>query len=174
RWHSVCPPSGAPAPAAMTVQNILSLDLDPLAATDTVADALVHFAGSDVEHLPVVNADGRLVDLVSEVELEEQADPSALLETIGGLGALSVGPDVHLSEAASRLAAHHLSVLAVADAEGRYVGLVERHSVVEHFAHMLSTGTPGAILILEVAPRDYSLGRFSYLIEQTDAKVLSD
>ncbi len=157
----------------MTVQNILSPDLDPLATTDTVADALVHFAGSDVEHLPVVNADGRLVALISEVELEEQADPSLPLETLGGLGAISVGPDVHLFEAASLLAAHHLSVLPVADAEGRYVGLVERHSVFEHFAQMLSTGTPGAILILEVAPRDYSLGRLSYLIEQTEAKVLS-
>jgi acetoin utilization protein AcuB len=157
----------------MTVQDILSPDLDPLATTDTVADALVHFAGSDVEHLPVVNEDGRLAALVSEVELEEQADPTALLETLGGLGAISVGPDVHLFEAASLLAAHHLSVLPVADAEGRYVGVVERHAVFEHFAQMLSTGTPGAILILEVSPRDYSLGRLSYLIEQTDAKVLS-
>lgn len=157
----------------MTVQNLLSPDLEPLTPTDTVADALVYFAGSDVEHLPVVDGEGRLVALVAENELEEQAEPTALLGTLGGLGAISVGPDVHLFEAASLLAAHHLSVLPVADAEGRYVGLVERHAVFEHFARMLSTGSPGAILIVEVAPRDYSLGRLSHLIEQTDAKVLS-
>lgn len=157
----------------MTVQNLLSPDLEPLAPTDSVAQALAHFAEIDVEHLPVVDDEGRLLALVAENELEEQADPSARLGTLGGLGAVSVGPDVHLFEAASLLAAHHLSVLPVADAEGRYVGLVERHAVFEHFSRMLSTGAPGAILILEVSPRDYSLGRLSHLIEQTDAKILS-
>ena len=157
----------------MTVQNLLSPDLEPLAATDTVEQALDWFVDLDVEHLPVVNDEGHLVALVAEDELLEQEDPTVLLGSLGGLGALSVGPEVHLFEAASLLAVHHLSVLPVADAAGDYIGLVRRHQLFEKFATMLSTGAPGAILILEVAPRDYSLSQLSHLIEQTDAKVLS-
>lgn len=157
----------------MTVQNLLSPDLEPLASTDTVEQALDWFVDLDVEHLPVVDDDGRLVALVAEPELLEQEDPTVLLGALGGLGAISVGPEVHLFEAASLLAVHHLSVLPVADATGTYIGLVRRRVIFESFATMLSTGTPGAILILEVAPRDYSLSQLSYLIEQTDAKVLS-
>lgn len=158
---------------AMTVQNLLSPDLEPLAPTDTVGHALARFAELDVEHLPVVDAEGRLVALVAEQELQEQEDSVALLRTLGGLGALSVGPDVHLFEAASLLAVHHLSALPVADATGTYVGVVERRTLFDRFAQMLSTGVSGAILILEVAPRDYSLGQLSHLIEQSDAKILS-
>lgn len=157
----------------MTVQNLLSPSIEPLAPTDTVGHALASFAAAGVAHLPVVDGEGRLVALVAEGELREQEDPAALLGTLGGLGALSVGPDVHLFEAASLLAVHHLSVLPVADATGRYVGLVERNVLFERFTQMLSTGVPGAILILEVAPRDYSLGQLSHLIEQSDARVLS-
>ena len=157
----------------MTVQNLLSADLEPLASTDTVEQALDWFVDLDVDHLPVVDEDGRLMALVAEDELLELDDPTVMLGALGGLGALSVGPEVHLFEAASLLAVHHLSVLPVTDASGVYIGLVRRRTVFEDFATMLSTGTPGAILILEVAPRDYSLSQLSHLIEQTDARVLS-
>lgn len=157
----------------MTVQNLLSADIEPLASTDTVEQALDWFVDLDVDHLPVVGEGKRLIALVAEDELLELEDPTMPLGSLGGLGALSVGPDVHLFEAASLLAVHHLSVLPVADADGTYIGVVRRQTVFEDFATMLSTGTPGAILILEVAPQDYSLGQLSHLIEQTDARVLS-
>ena len=157
----------------MTVQNILSDDLFALAPTDTVERALGVFADVDVEHLAVVDGEDRLVALIAEEELLDQADPEARLGSLSGLGALSVGPDVHLFEAASLLAAHHLSALPVADSTGKYIGIVRRRTVFETFAQMLSTGTPGAILILEVAPRDYALSQLSHLVEQTDARVLS-
>ncbi len=159
--------------AAMTVQHLLSSDLEPLAPTDTVGHAIYRLADLDVEHLPVVDEEGRLVALVAEDEMLKISNVSVPLGSVSGLGALSVGPDVHLFEAASLLAVHHLSVLPVAEPDGTYLGAVRRRTLFDEFAGMLSTGTPGTILILEVAPRDYSLGRLSHLIEQSDAKVLS-
>jgi acetoin utilization protein AcuB len=43
----------------------------------------------------------------------------------------------------------------------------------DRFAGTLSTGSPGAILIIEVPARDFSLSQMVRLIEQSDAKVLS-
>ncbi len=176
-WHRVCISQGrclAPyPPAVMTVSSLLSPDLEPLAPTDTAGHAIYRLAELDVQHLPVVDDEGRLAALVAEDDVLEVADLGLPLGAIAGLGALSVGPEVHLFEAASLLAGHHLSVLPVAEADGEYLGAVRRRTLFEELAGMLSTGTPGTVLILEVAPRDYSLGQLSHLIEQSDAKVLS-
>ncbi len=157
----------------MTVQRLLSPDLEPLVPTDTVGHAIYRLAELDVEHLPVVSAEGELVALVAEDELLRVSDLGLPLAALSGLGVLSVRPEVHLFEAASLLSVHHLSVLPVAEADGEYVGAVRRRVLFEELAGMLSTGTPGTILILEVAPRDYSLGQLIYFIEQSNAKVLS-
>jgi CBS domain-containing protein len=157
----------------MTVQQFLIPDIEPLAPTDTVGHAIYRFADLDVAHLPVVDAEGKLVALVSEAEVLELPDAEATLGTISGLGAISVGPEVHVFEAATLMAAHGLSVLPVADADADYLGLIGRTSVFEQFATDLSTSRPGTILVLEVMPRDYSLSRLSHLIEQSGGKVLS-
>jgi hypothetical protein len=68
---------------------------------------------------------------------------------------------------------HDLTTLPVAEEDGRYVGLVKRHDIFDQFARMLSTQESGAILALEIEPRDYSLARLVHTIEQNDVKVLS-
>jgi CBS domain-containing protein len=157
----------------MTVQQFISLDIEPLAPTDTVGHAVYRFADLDVDHLPVVDDEGKLIALVSEEELLELPDPKAALSAISGLGAVSVGPEVHVFEAATLMAAHGLSVLPVADTGGDYLGFISRTTVFEQFATSLSTSRPGTILVLEAMPRDYSLSQLSHLIEQSGGKVLS-
>ncbi len=156
----------------MTVQHYLDLDLAPLAPTDTVGHAVYRFADLDVKHLPVVDAEGRLVALVAEQEVVELTSPGVELSEVAGLGAVSVGADAHVFEAANLLVVHRLSVLPVVD-EGVYIGVIRRRSVFEVFAAMLGTGRPGTILTLEVPIRDYSLTQLSHLIEQSGGRVLS-
>lgn len=157
----------------MTVQQFISLDIEPLAPTDTVAHGVYRFGDLDVDHLPVVSEEGKLIALVSEAELLEIVTPGAALGDISGLGHVSVGPEMHVFEAATLLAAHGLSVLPVADADGEYLGLISRRAVFEQFVTALSTNRPGTILVLEVLPRDYSLSQLSHLVEQGGGKVLS-
>ncbi|MEM9997096.1 MAG: CBS domain-containing protein, partial [Bacteroidota bacterium] len=57
----------------MTVQNLLDLTLEPLRADDAVFDALTEAVEAEVEQFPVVDAEGRLVALVSETQLMEHA-----------------------------------------------------------------------------------------------------
>ena len=53
------------------------------------------------------------------------------------------------------------------------VGLVLRHDIFDQVARMMSTQENGAILALEITPRDYSLAKLVHTVEQNDAKVLS-
>src|SRR5690606_3934450 len=89
------------------------------------------------------------------------------------LGAISVGPDMHVFEAANLLVIHRLSVLPVVEADGTYLGLIRRGPLFEAFSGMLATGRPGAILVLDVPTRDYSLAQLSHLVEQSGSRVLA-
>ncbi len=157
----------------MTVQHHINLDIEPLAPTDTVGHAIYRFVDIDVKHLPVVDEDGRLVALISEDEVLELTALGDPLSAVAGLGAISVGPDVHVFEAANLLVIHRLSVLPIVDSDGVYLGLIRLRSLFEEFAAMLSTGRAGAILVLDVTARDYSLTQLAHLVEQSGAKALA-
>jgi len=157
----------------MTVQTVLSIDIEPLAPSDTIGQALYRLADLDVAHLPVVDEEGRLLTIVSGEDLLHHLEPDRPVSEFAGHGPVSVAPDAHWYEAASQMARYRLSALPVADARGAYVGLVRRSDLFDRFAGTLSTGSPGAILIIEVQPRDFSLSQLVHLIEQSDARVLS-
>ena len=157
----------------MTVQTLLSLDIEPLTPMDSIGEALYRLADNDVEQLPVVDAEGRLQTLVGEDDLLDRIDQSDSVQSVAGYGALFVGSEAHWYDAASMLALHHLSVLPVVDRTGQYVGLIRRSDLFDRFAGTLSTGSSGAILIVEVGPREFSLSQLVHLIEQSDARVLS-
>jgi len=157
----------------MTVQTLLSIDVEPLAPGDSVAQALRRLADHDVAHAAVVDAEGRYVTLLGEEDLLEHEGTGHSLAEIRGYGPLHVGPDAHWYEAAGLLALHHLSALPVVTGEGRYLGLLRRSDVFDRFAGALSTGSPGAVLNLEVLARDFSMGQLTRLIEESNARVLS-
>ncbi|HYE95718.1 MAG TPA: CBS domain-containing protein [Rubricoccaceae bacterium] len=157
----------------MTVQKLLDTTHLPLSAGDTAGQALVRLRDEDTQHLPVVDVSGRLIGLVSEEALEAQVDPSLPLVGLVSGDPVSVAPDTHVFDAAHQMHQHALSVLPVVDVTQQYLGLVERQTLFGQLAHMLATEEPGAIVVLDIPRRDYSLGRLVHLVEQNDVRILS-
>ncbi len=157
----------------MRIQDLLSSSPAPLRPHDTVEHALGALLESNVRHLPVVDGEGMLVGLLSEAHLLDAPGPDALVEQLLGAEPISAQPGDHVFDVTKRMIRHDLSVLPVTRAGGTYEGLVLRYDIFEQFARMLATQEPGAILALEVDPRDYSLARLIHAIEQSDVKVLS-
>ena len=177
----------------MKIRSLLSASLAPLAPGDTVETALATLLEQGVGHLPVVDDGGALVGLVSEEQLLEAPDAEAPVRSFLKAHPVSVHPGEHVFDATRAMVRHDLSVLPITEplteagpstADGttangagrpaeRYLGVVRRHDLFDQFARMLSTQEPGAILALEVEPRDYSLAQLVHLIEQSDVKVLS-
>lgn len=158
---------------AMTVQTLYSPAVPALAVTDTVGQALYRMAEHGVEHLPVVGSEGHLVGIMNEAALRAHPDPDAPLAALAGGEPVSVTPDTHVFDAAHRILAHGLSVMPVAEADGRYLGLVVRPALFGQLAHMLATEEPGAIVVLEGQRRDFSLAQLAHLIEQNSVRILS-
>ena len=156
----------------MTIATLLA-PVDPLATDDTVAEALVHLADEHVSHLPVVAPDGTLDAIVSDTALRMHPDPDAPVGALVAGPPVSALPETHVFDAAHLMRTHGLSVLPVADEDGRYVGLTVRQDVFAQLAHMLATEEPGAIVVLDVDRRDFSLGQVAQLIEQNGVRILS-
>ncbi len=156
----------------MTVATLLST-LEPLSTTDTVGGALLALAEAHVAHLPVLDPSGTLDAIVTEAALQAHPDPDAPLGTLMAGEPVVAGLDTHVFDAAHLMRQHGLSVLPVMDEDGSYAGLVVRADVFGQLAHMLATEEPGAILVLDVARGDFSLGQVAHIVEQNGVRVLS-
>jgi len=157
----------------MTIQTLISQATPPLKPSDTVEHALGLMMELRVQHLPVVGMMGDLLGVVSENQLLDAAGPDALVDTLLGPRPIVAQPEAHVFDVTKLMVEHDLTTVPVADETGRYIGLVRRHNIFDQFARMLSTQESGAILAIEVDPRDYSLAQLVYTIEQNNVKVLS-
>lgn len=157
----------------MEAREAINPSKPSLEATDTVEKALGLLMEHHLNHLPVVDEEGDLVGVLSEERLMDAEGPD---DEIGSLlvgRPISVPPEAHIFDAARTMVEHDLSTIPVANTDGHYYGLIQRHDIFDKFAQMLSTQQAGAIVALEVEPRDYALAKLIHLIEQNEGKVLA-
>jgi acetoin utilization protein AcuB len=158
----------------MTIQTLISKAAPPLKPSDTAEHALGLLMELRVRHLPVVDDQGMLVGLISEDQLlDTAAGPDATIDSLLGPQPVYATPETHVFDVTKTMVEHDLTTLPIAAPNGRYLGMVRRHDIFDRFARMLSTQESGAILALEIDPRDYSLSQLVYTIEQNDVKILS-
>lgn len=158
----------------MTIRDLISSEASPLKQSDTAEHALGQLMELRVRHLPVVDGKGKLVGVISEDQLLELASgPDARIDSLLGATPVRAEPDTHLFDVTKTMVEHDLTTLPISESDGTYVGLVKRHDIFNRFAKMLSTQESGAIVALEVDPRDYSLSKLVYTIEQNGVKILS-
>jgi CBS domain-containing protein len=157
----------------MKVREAIHSATPALQSSDSVEKALGLLMEHHVRHLPVVNEDGRLAGIIAEERLMDADGPASSIGALLVGRPVSVPPDAHIFDAARMMVKHDLSTVPVAGSEGQYHGLLRRHDIFDQFAQMLSTREQGAILALEVDPRDYALSKLIHVIEQNEAKVLA-
>ncbi|PSQ62243.1 MAG: acetoin utilization protein [Bacteroidetes bacterium QH_7_62_13] len=157
----------------MEVRDAIDPSTPALQVSDSVETALGLLMEHHVNHLPVVDDEGDLAGMLSEERLMDAEGPDAEIDSLVVGRPVSVPPEAHIFEAARSMVEHDLSTIPVADTQGQYHGLIRRHDIFDTFAQMLSTQQSGAIVALEVDPRDYALANLVRLIEQNEGKVLA-
>jgi CBS domain-containing protein len=68
---------------------------------------------------------------------------------------------------------HKLTLIPVVKENGEYLGCITRKEVLESIARISSVKDPGAIVILEMFQRDYSLAKIAQIVESEDGKILN-
>ena len=158
----------------MIVQQLLHEHPDPLLKTDSISTAVLRFAESDagVAHLPIIDEHEQFVGTLAKNQIQGQL-PGLPITSFLHVTPIRSNPDMHVFELANLFRMHDQDLLPVVDKDDIYLGLVFRTDVFNCLSHMLTTHKQGAILEIEMAARDYTLGQLVYIIEQNDAKILS-
>jgi acetoin utilization protein AcuB len=157
----------------MVAKQLISKEIPTLSVSQTGKDAFHILSDYHVKHLPVTDT-GRLVGIISEEDIFNHK----LYEPIGEydfsmLRRFSVVENDHVFEVMRIMGENRLTIIPVVDESENYLGLVSQNDLMRFFANTTSFSEPGAILVLEMSARDYSLAKIARLVEEEDVKILS-
>eukprot|EP01034_Spumella_vulgaris_P013327 gene13327-16995_t len=126
-----------------------------------------------VNHLPIVN-NRHFLGLISEEDVFNLNSPEAPLGNHElQLSNLHVKAYQHVFDVLRVMTDHRLTLIPVVDDAGNYMGCITRKEVLENIAKISSVKDPGAIVILEISLRDYSLAQIAQIVESEDGKILN-
>ncbi len=157
----------------MQAASLISYSIPPLKLSDKGEKAIGWMNDFHVRHLPVVE-DGKLLGLLSEDEVLNFSDPDlSIQENRPSFLVKFVSTDQHLYDVMKLVVDSNLSVVPVLDNTGEYLGIITVENLIKQLVESGSITHPGGVLVLEMAPRDYSLAEIARLIESENAAILS-
>jgi acetoin utilization protein AcuB len=142
--------------APMKVKDLMRTHVVTLHFTDTlnVADDIMNMGR--IRHLPVVDADNRVVGIVTQRDLYKAAISSVLgfdrekehewlgkvkVQDVMTKEVLSIGSEAGVVEAVDKMVAEKIGCLPVTDEHGKLVGLLTETDCLRCFRDLLKMGT---------------------------------
>ncbi len=157
----------------MLAKDLISDIIPSLKTSDTGLDALNWMEVFRVSHLPIVN-NNIFLGLINDLDIYDlnRAD-----EPLGDHRLSLSKPYVfyyqHIYEVIEIAARLKLTVIPVLNEQNEYLGLICQSDLLQRFADLTATHTPGGIIELEINHRDYSLAEIARIVEDSDAQILS-
>jgi acetoin utilization protein AcuB len=125
------------------------------------------------QELPLVNEDSYMA-IVREDDIFEWEDQDAALSKADFLDYKPfVTAGSHPYEAIKLAHRQNLSVIPVVDSDSKYIGAVTADNLLNYIAETSGIEIPGAILVIEIEPRDYSMYNIARIFENEDAIIIS-
>lgn len=157
----------------MLAAELIDPMLPALKPTDLVGQALAWMEEHRVGQL-VLSDQGDYRGIVSEELLMDVADEEQPLSNIMCLFEKTyVNENQHLLEVLALAVQHQMEVIAVVNEGGEFSGTISVNELLKKFTQELGIQEAGAILILNLHERDYSLTEISRLIESNNVKIIS-
>jgi len=157
----------------MLAAELIDPMLPALKPTDLVGQALVWMEEHRVGQL-ILTDQGDYRGIVSEELLMDVADDERPLRDVMSLfEQIFVNEDQHLLEVLGLAIQHQMQVIAVIGEGREFSGTISVNELLKKFAQDLGLQEVGAILILNMNERDYSMAEISRLIESNNVKIIS-
>lgn len=156
----------------MTIAEIINHDLPVLKPSDTVGNALNWMEENRIGQLVVVDA-GKYAGIVSEDILMDYDEDMQLADVMLQFSEITLFDYQHIYESLGLISKYSLQVIGIIDEEESFVGIITASEVYTKFGELLGSQEPGAVLVISIKNRDYSLSEISRLVESDNAKILS-
>jgi acetoin utilization protein AcuB len=157
----------------MTANQLINPSIPSLKLSDITGKALDWMEEFRVGQLAIIE-DGNYKGLLPEdVVLDLANDNTPISEIQPVLEDVFALDHQHIYELIALTQEHQLDILPVLDDAKQYVGTVVTTDLLKHFAQDIGTQETGAIIVLHLEQRDYSLAEISRLVEQNRAKIIN-
>jgi acetoin utilization protein AcuB len=157
----------------MVAKDLISEVIPTLKTSDLGQTALNWMEIFRISHLPIVNNQDFL-GLISDSDIYDMNHPE---EPIGNHALKLFKPFVdsqqHIFEVIGLASRLKLTVVPVLDNNNHFKGVITTSDLIRHIAGLSSMDQPGAIIVLELIERDYSLSQIAQIVESNNVKVLS-
>jgi CBS domain-containing protein len=118
-----------------------------------------------LDFYPVVDPENVFIGFVASENL-------MLNDTMSVDPGISISSSAHVFQMLQTLPLSSHKALAVLNQEGKYIGIVTLNQIPEILSNFYLQKFNGAILVLEILPKDFSLSEIVRIIESNDIKVL--
>ncbi|MCK8494432.1 MULTISPECIES: CBS domain-containing protein [Spirosoma] len=157
----------------MLAAELIDPMLPALKPTDSVGQALDWMQEHRIGQL-VLTDQGDYRGVVSEELLMDVPDSDQPLSSVMRLfEQIYVNEDQHLYEIMGLIIQNRMEVVAVVNEGREFAGTISANELLKQFAQELGVQEPGAILILTLHERDYSMAEVSRLVESNNVKIIS-
>ncbi len=156
----------------MTTAEIINHELPILKLSDTVGKALNWMEENRIMQL-VVADESKYAGIVSEEILMNYDESMQLFDVMLQFSEIYLFDYQHIYESLGLISKYHLDILAVVDEEKNFVGTITATEIYSKFAELLGSQDAGAVLVVALKSRDYSLSEISRLVESDNAKITS-
>ena len=156
----------------MLAAELIDPMLPALKLTDTVGEALEWMQEHRIGQM-VLTDQSEYKGILSEDLLMDVADEDRPLSDVMRLfEGVYAFENQHSLELLTLALEHRLDVLAILNENREFMGTVSVKELLKNFSRELGITEPGAILILTINERDYSLTEISRLIESNNVKIV--
>jgi acetoin utilization protein AcuB len=156
----------------MTTAELINYSLPLLKPTDTVGQALEWMQENRIGQLVI--ADGKNYwGIVSEdilLDFDETNEVGILPLQFSETYLLDYQ---HIYEALGLISKYQMQVIPVLNDDKNFIGMLQTSQVYDKFSELLGNHEQGAVIVIRLKNKDYSLAEISRLIESNNAKVLS-
>ncbi|WP_338767273.1 CBS domain-containing protein [Bernardetia sp. ABR2-2B] len=159
--------------SVMVAADLINEMIPPLKSNDSVKKALNWMDAFRITQLPIVE-NNVYKGIITEDMLYEINNPDADIDSIEPLYEdVFVGEEQHFYDVMRLATDHNLRIIAVVDLNNMFVGVITVRDTLTAFARTFANQSAGAILVMSMNYRDYSLSHISRLIEENNTKILS-
>jgi acetoin utilization protein AcuB len=158
----------------MIARSLLSDIKKPLQGIMTENEALSYFTKYNLQHLPVINNDNKLIGILSLDQIKKNLTIKNQITDIQNTFLdIKIFSEQHIYEIIELFCNSNISSIPVVDETNSYIGLITALELINYFYTISSLNNSGAIIILSLSPKDYSLSKISQIVEENNVKIIS-